>query len=337
MPNILDNQQIDNNERKSFSQLFENELRTKLSSLEEIRLEVRKKSIKFYALVISSIIFCVIIYNFFGIGFSIISGVALAIFLFLMVNSLNEQKNLYISEYKNNIIKKMVENMGTTFEYSPNSSLSLNEYYESRIFEHEVDRFHGEDMITGKIDKTVIKFSEMHTEYKKEYRDSKGNKRTEWITIFKGILFIADFNKEFSHYVLVLPDYAERAFGKFGQLLQSLGTKFSDKELVKMENVEFEKLFAVYSPDQVEARYILTPLMMEKLVEFRNKVGKDIYVSFNNSNVYFAVPFNEDLFEPSVWYSVLDPAPLAQYYQVIKIMVDIVEQLNLNTRIWTKD
>ncbi len=37
-------------------------------------------------------------------------------------------------------------------------------------------------------------------------------------------------------------------------------------ELIKLENPEFEKIFSVYGSSQQEARYVLTPTMMEAIV-----------------------------------------------------------------------
>ncbi len=58
----------------------------------------------------------------------------------------------------------------------------------------------------------------------------------------------------------MLPDFAEKLLGKFGQKFQK---SFTHGKLVKLENPEFEKEFVVYSSGQQEARYILTPVMME--------------------------------------------------------------------------
>ena len=64
---------------------------------------------------------------------------------------------------------------------------------------------------------------------------------------------------------MVLPDVAERCFGSLiGNFFQKMN--FSDGSLVKLENPDFEKLFSVYSHDQIEARYILTPLFIIGIV-----------------------------------------------------------------------
>ena len=67
----------------------------------------------------------------------------------------------------------------------------------------------------------------------------------------------ADFNKNFQGRTIILPDFAQNAFGDFiGSWLQSKNQ--AREELVKMDNPDFEKEFVVYSNDQIEARYILS-------------------------------------------------------------------------------
>ena len=66
-----------------------------------------------------------------------------------------------------------------------------------------------------------------------------------------------DFNKHFNVKTYVLTDTAEKMFGFLGKKLQSMNSSRDD--LVYLENPDFEKQFVVYSSDQIEARYILSP------------------------------------------------------------------------------
>jgi hypothetical protein len=50
-----------------------------------------------------------------------------------------------------------------------------------------------------------------------------------------------------------------------------LALYFVNRKRIELENVEFEKIFDVYSDDEIEARRLLTPKMMEKLVNFAKK------------------------------------------------------------------
>jgi hypothetical protein len=44
-----------------------------------------------------------------------------------------------------------------------------------------------------------------------------------------------------------------------------------------------------------------------------------------------------NLFEPNIFKSLLDFKVIEEYFTDLKTALDIVEELNLNTRIWTKE
>ena len=133
---------------------------------------------------------------------------------------------------------------------------------------------------------------------------------------------------------MVLPDTAERSFGFLGKFLQE--TFKHSGELVKLEDPEFEKEFVVYSSDQIEARYILSHSMMKRILEFKRKSNSRVHLSFHHSNVYLAVSSQRNRFEPRIMKSVLDPDLCREYLDDLLFAIEIVDDLNLNTRIWTK-
>jgi len=241
----------------------------------------------------------------------------------------------YVRDFKANVMQKVVKSIDPGLDYDPKRTVPLSTYDESRIFAAHVDRYHGEDYIWGTVGATKVEFSEILSEYKTETTDSKGHHHTEWHTIFRGIFFVADFNKEFKGLTLVLPDTAQKMFGDMlGQFLQS--HTISRPDLVKLEDPEFEKLFVVYGNDQVEARYILSTSLMARMTDFRKKTARSVYFSFVGSKIMVAIPFNENLFEPRVFRSVVDYQQIEKYYGALLLAVGIVEDLNLNTRIWGK-
>lgn len=237
----------------------------------------------------------------------------------------------YKCDFKIKIIKRIVEFIDPGLHYEPHSCISQHKFTSSGIFRHRIDRYKGDDFVMGTLDKTKLEFSELHAEY--ITRDSKG--RTQHHTIFKGLFFIADFNKHFKGATYVLPDVAERMLGGLGTMFQKANK--GRGELIKLEDVEFEKLFAVYGDDQIEARYILTHSLMERIVNFKKKTGKRISISFIGSNVNVAIPYSKDLFEPRIFRTLIDFEPIQEYYEDMALAISIVEDLNLNTRIWTKE
>lgn len=236
--------------------------------------------------------------------------------------------------YKHNLISQIVRFFGPDFRYQPENCVSESRFLQSRIFEHRIDRFGGEDYISGTAGKTRFECSELHAQYKTTTTDSKGRRRTQWHTIFKGLYFVADFNKHFAGTTLVLPDVAESSFGWLGQKLQ--GMNFSRPgELVRLEDPEFEKLFVVYGTDQVEARYILSPALMRRLIDIRRKIGRAIHLSFKDGCVFVAMDPGKNLLEPKL-FSPVSYESCRSAFADLRLVLEIVEDLNLNTRIWSK-
>ena len=104
-----------------------------------------------------------------------------------------------------------------------------------------------------------------------------------------------------------------------------------------MENPEFEKSFDTYSTDQVEARYLLSPSFMERLLELDRKFPGRITVSFLNSSVIIAIPDSKNHFETSIWQSQLRNDSVRREFFTLATLFHIVHDLNLNLRIWSKE
>lgn len=241
----------------------------------------------------------------------------------------------YVSSFKHNVIGKIVAFIDPGLAYNPDHGISRGQFMGAGIFTKTPERYSSEDYVAGTLDKTLIQFSEVHAQDRQTYHDSKGRRRTKYVTIFRGIFFIADFNKHFSGRTFVLPDTAEKLLGSWlGGALQS--KNISRPDLVKLEDPEFEKAFVVYGSDQVEARYILSTSLMRRILDFKNKTGKSIYLSFINNNVHIAIPYKKNLFEPSIFSSCTDYKHVEEYYRDLALAAGIVEDLNLNTRIWSK-
>ncbi|MEO1352946.1 MAG: DUF3137 domain-containing protein [Cyanobacteria bacterium J06635_15] len=83
----------------------------------------------------------------------------------------------------------------------------------------------------------------------------------------------------------------------------------------------------------MEARYVLSTSSMQRLVDLRHKIGKDIRIAFVNNSVYIAIPYEENLFEPPIFISILTFQPILEYFQSLQMMIGIGEDLNLNRRV----
>ena len=241
----------------------------------------------------------------------------------------------YKAEFKQQIISKIINFLEPGLGYQPQAMIDQHTFKASNLFNHHIDRYRGEDRVDGVVGKTQISFSEIHAEYKTTTTDSKGRTQTQWHTIFKGLFFIADFNKHFHGQTVVLPDTAEKVFGSFGKMLQSWNVARAD--LIQLEDPEFEREFVVYGSDQIEARYILSTSLMQRILDFKKKTGTKIYLSFIGAKVTVALSMTKNLFEPKYMSSITDFQSILDYARDLSLAVGIVDDLNLNTRIWTKE
>ncbi|MEA3478128.1 MAG: DUF3137 domain-containing protein [Bacteroidota bacterium] len=151
------------------------------------------------------------------------------------------------------------------------------------------------------------------------------------------MFFIADFNKDFTTSVFVMPDFgAKTGTGHLGEkFLYIEFPNIKKRNLIKLEDRIFEKEFAVYSKDQVESRFILTPMLMQKILDFKILTGRGIYLSFSKSRLNIAVPTG-DIFEPDFRKPVTDYNSIERNYSYLSLFAEIVQELDLNTRIWGK-
>ena len=149
-------------------------------------------------------------------------------------------------------------------------------------------------------------------------------------------MFIADFHKHFTGEILVLPDTAEKYFGKWlGESLQKMN--FFKGELIKMDHPAFEEEFVVYGSDQIESRYLLSPAMLHRILELKERSGKKLHLSFRESRVFVAISVFENLFEPSIWKPLDQDGSMSRFFAYLELFIGLVDELNLNTRIWTKE
>ena len=237
----------------------------------------------------------------------------------------------YAKDFKQKIIAPLITEIDPNLRYTPELHVPSTYFTRSRIFSSTPDRVSGNDFVRGKIDGIEIQFSDFHAE--KKHKDNKG--RTSWSTIFQGLFLVSEFNKEFKGSTVILPDTAQSTFGDYiGSFLQA--NNFSRNDLIKMDNVEFEKEFVVYGTDQIEARYILSHTLMQKILNFKKRSKHPLNISFKGGNLYMAIEYNKDLFEPSVFHSLLKYKIAMEYVQTLHLAIGIVEELKLNQKLWSK-
>lgn len=253
-------------------------------------------------------------------------GIALIASLIIAFYVSNKTKREIIDRFKTKVLIPSIQKKHPSMQYNQNASITKGEFVASEIFSNfRINRFSGEDLFSGIEGKTKYKFSEVHAEERRTRTDSKGRTQTYYVTIFKGIFLIADFNKELKYTTRVV-QAADNFFEKL----------FAGKSKVSLEHPEFEKKFNTYSQDQVEARYILTPAMMERVLKLQKEWNTKVNMSFKGQHLFVAIHHTHNHFEPQLKKEI-DIKQIERIFDEVEDCLGIIHTLDLNTRIWTKE
>lgn len=232
----------------------------------------------------------------------------------------------YKEIFKQDIVKSIVRFANSDWEYLPKRKISEDRFRQSEIFELRVDDYQGDDLIRGKIDDINFECSELCVSH-----EDPGDTEGRWSLIFKGLFFHADFQKHFLGKTFITSDISEKILGKLGRKLQE---RNRIEPLIKIEQPDFEHAFAIYSTEPNEARCILTPTMVETILNLKERYNTRVRFSFIESKVYGAISFEENLFNPRILRSSVEFRDVVEMYDLIKIVEVIIRELNLSTEMW---
>ena len=90
----------------------------------------------------------------------------------------------------------------------------------------------------------------------------------------------------------------------------------------------------MYGSDQIEARYILSTSMMQRITAYRKKAGVKLSLAFKDSKLYMAFHYSRPLFEPRMTASLKDESTLQSYLADLALILGIVDELKLNLNVW---
>ena len=247
--------------------------------------------------------------------------------LFLAAMAVGNARREVAKTYKGLVVHRVVKALGEGLTYRPQSSLTERAFLSMELFADTPTSFTSEDEIGGK--KNNVSYS-VH-----EVRATR-RERKRTIVIFGGLMIRLDFNKNFRGRTSVVPNGERVSSGSLlGKLLSVAGRQA--KQAVRLENPDFERLFDVYSTDDQEARYLLTPKLME-LVLAANAAQSEgaLRLAFLENSLYVAIPMTCNYFEASLTTTVTPESAVGDLAEVIAFAERLVDELQLETRLWSR-
>ena len=215
-------------------------------------------------------------------------------------------------KFKRKVIRSIVESCGLT--YHPGGFVENDYLY--MIYDFDIDKYSGNDLIFGQIEGVRVKFSDVEAISIKE--DLRGNETHR--ILFAGLLFVADFPKRLKGVTQICSGTDD--FKDYGG------------KRARMDDAEFERYFRVYATDQIEARYALTPSLMESLKLLKMRFHRPINIVLTGDKICMAIRTGRDNFEPDLRRPLVGKGANRFYKDEIGGFLRIVEELRLNRKIW---
>lgn len=228
--------------------------------------------------------------------------------------------------YKKLVINRVVEALGQGLSYSAASSLTRDQFKALNLFRSRIDEWKSEDQISGA--RSNVSFA-LH-EVRAARREQQG-KHTRTVVFFRGLVAALEFNKNFLGHTVVVPDSEAKILGGLFGEADSRG----GKEVVHVADADFERAYAIYTTDAQEAHYLLTPKLIQLVLEARRRFG-DIRLAFYLNSLYVTIPSARDRFEASLFSQVTPAAALNELAEVAALAEQLINVLDLDLRIWTR-
>lgn len=165
--------------------------------------------------------------------------------------------------------------IGCRFDMGGFEPQGLPRFHDLALLPH-CDRSSFEDRFAGDRKGCGFAFYDGHLETKVKTKNG-----SSWKTVFRGQLIAIDFPKKFLGTTVVRRDAG------FFNFMQRWSTSL---QRVGLGDSRLEKAFEVYSNDQVEARYLIHPVFMERLLALEARFkGKRLRCAFVDGELLVAV------------------------------------------------
>jgi hypothetical protein len=182
------------------------------------------------------------------------------------------------------------------------------------------DRSSFDDWFHGTRHSCPFDLFEAHLE--NEHRDKDGD--TDWVTVFRGQIIRLTFPKKFLATTVV-----RRDAGIFNGLMGLGKVDGAKLERVGVADPTFERTFEIWSTDQVEARYLVHPVLMQRLLDMETMFhGKRLRCGFQDGEMVIAIEGGDKFEVGDMTKSLTDPTMarsiVGQLRQIMLLIDDVL-------------
>ena len=270
------------------------------------RVKLAVWSIFIFAIVL--IVLVLLMFSEQGVGpkFALGIGVA-ALFVILITRALITDG--FESMMKDVVIGKLCEALGWEYKQKGFESLPLEDFYRLKLLPDVDESQKFEDKISGQVDGNEFILHEL--------RLDNGGSNGNWM--FEGQILKVACSKAFLGETIVLRKKFD-APRKIDGTLKKVG----------LVSKKFQAAFNVYSTDQVEARFLLTPDFIQHLIDFEKSIdGRNLRFGFVDRHLLITIE-TEDRYQSASYNNPVDRMEgVRKNINELKAIEEIIRYLNM--------
>ncbi|MFK7935269.1 MAG: DUF3137 domain-containing protein [Saprospiraceae bacterium] len=290
---------------------------------ELMRLERKRKRL-FLLLIFSGFFFFIIILIEIYLNILVIT-LLLTLGVIFYISYLLLRIRQFILTFKPNVVNLILDFIDDSLNYQkmtyePKKYISKADFLESNLFHTPAPVYEGEDYIEGKIGDIDFRLCELNV---REF--SKVRNRLNYV--FRGVFLHAVFTIEAPGTVMVWPRKFQQYLTPTLREISLMGGRNVDNQI---RNAAFKKTFISYAmPDTIVAE-LLSRDMQRAILDYQERTGKDIYLSFVESQIFMGVTNPKDILEPYVFRSNVSFEMIREFFEDISMLISIVEDFDAN-------
>lgn len=258
-------------------------MKEKLAEYEEKRIELlKKRNITLIIGLSITVILAILYFTLLHVAFIIAAFVSLLVTVIIVVCICSSPK---LAQFKTDIVASLVkEELGEDAEYDPKQGVNISTFSIPGFFK-KPDRYHTEDFISGTYNNIKFYLADCHLEERHTRTNGKGQTSTYYETYFKGRFIAIDLLRDNLDVILKIVE------------TKWLGLNKKGLEPVETESIEFNEKFDIYTSDKEKTFYILTPSLIQKMLNLEQMYKGTIFFAFMNGMFYIAINDKSDAFD----------------------------------------
>ena len=230
----------------------------------------------------------------------------------------------YKKYYKDVFIKSVIQQAFPGATYEPEQGFQKSMISETGLMMMG-NIYHSEDYIRGVCNDVEFERADMLIQ--DESTDSDGNTYTT--TYLRGRWMIFESNKTFVADLQII----QKGFGYAKKKKGFFTRKTERRHELKTEDEQFNRMFQCMCQDDAEAFYLLTPGVMQSLMQLAQTMDGKVMVGFVDNRIHVAVNSNKDSLEPPVMHAVSDKE-VAEVQNEIRAVTSFIAGLKLERKIF---